>query len=106
LVYFFAIEITRRRLASVISRFARRAFASPVDICLLISFRSLIEMPIFLLHGLDLSEDSGSTGSRRRIDSRLIQAVQQKIGISIKDLKEITSRCRPARRRRAGQSAR
>ena len=40
LVYFFAIEITRRRLASVISRLALRAFASPVDICLLISFRS------------------------------------------------------------------
>src|SRR5439155_1205772 len=31
LVYFLAIEITSRRLASVISRLARRAFASPVD---------------------------------------------------------------------------
>src|SRR5678810_298816 len=36
-VYFLAIEITRRRFASVISRLALRAFASPVDICLLMS---------------------------------------------------------------------
>src|SRR6266851_3688601 len=45
-VYFFAIEITSRRFASVISRLARRAFASPVDICLLISFKSFKGMPI------------------------------------------------------------
>jgi hypothetical protein len=45
LVYFFAIEITRRRLASIISRLARRALASPVDIWRAISFRSLIGMP-------------------------------------------------------------
>ena len=43
-MYFLAIEITRRRLASVISRLARRALASPVDICLLMSFRSLSGM--------------------------------------------------------------
>src|SRR5438270_1973856 len=49
LVYFLAIEITSRRFASVISRFARRALASPVDICLLISFRSLISYAVFCL---------------------------------------------------------
>ena len=35
-MYFLAIEITKRRLASVISRLARRALASPVLICLMI----------------------------------------------------------------------
>jgi hypothetical protein len=45
-VYFLAIEITRRRLASVISRLARRALASPVDICLLMSLSSLSGMPM------------------------------------------------------------
>jgi hypothetical protein len=39
-MYFFAIEITRRRLATVISRFAVRARFSPAAICLLILRRS------------------------------------------------------------------
>src|SRR5260221_519988 len=37
LVYFFAIEMTRRRFASTISFFARRALASPIDLARLIS---------------------------------------------------------------------
>ncbi|CSI69852.1 Uncharacterised protein [Vibrio cholerae] len=37
LVYFLAIEITRRKFASTISFFARRAFASPIDIRRLMS---------------------------------------------------------------------
>lgn len=40
LVYFLAMEITRRRLASTISFFARRALASPIDIARLISLIS------------------------------------------------------------------
>ncbi|CSC64073.1 Uncharacterised protein [Vibrio cholerae] len=36
-MYFLAIEITRRKFASTISFFARRAFASPIDIRRLMS---------------------------------------------------------------------
>jgi hypothetical protein len=46
LVYFFAIEITRRRLASTISFFARRALASPIDIWRLISLMSATLSPV------------------------------------------------------------
>ncbi len=46
-MYFLAIEITRRRLASTISFFALRAFASPIDIRRLTSLRSAIRMPTF-----------------------------------------------------------
>ena len=42
-MYFLAIEITRRRFASTISFFARRALASPIDTSRLISLMSLIE---------------------------------------------------------------
>ena len=43
LVYFLAIEITRRRLASTISFLARRAFASPTAISRLISLISAMD---------------------------------------------------------------
>src|SRR5204863_441344 len=42
LVYFFAMEITRRRLASTISFFARRALASPIETSRLISLISMM----------------------------------------------------------------
>src|SRR5207249_663562 len=71
LVYFFAIEITRRRFASVISRFARRAFASPVDICLLMSLRSFRGMPIRFWIVSSFCCCSRMFGSKR--DSRLLQ---------------------------------
>ena len=46
LVYFLAIEITRRKLASTISFFARRAFASPIDMRRLMSLISAITKPV------------------------------------------------------------
>ena len=46
LVYFLAIEITRRRFASTISFLARRARASPILILRLISLISAIESPV------------------------------------------------------------
>ena len=42
-MYFFAIEMTSRRFASTISFFARRAFASPIDMRRVISLISVME---------------------------------------------------------------
>ena len=42
-MYFFAMEMTSRRFASTISFFARRAFASPIDMRRLISLISVME---------------------------------------------------------------
>jgi hypothetical protein len=64
-VYFFAIEITRRRFASIISRLARRAFASPVDIWRAISFRSLIGMPTSFCRVMRASCCSITAGLKR-----------------------------------------
>ncbi len=46
LVYFLAIEITRRRLASTISFLARRALASPMDMRRLMSLTSATLRPV------------------------------------------------------------
>ncbi len=46
LVYFFAIEITRRKFASTISFLARRAFASPILIRRLMSLIRSILKPV------------------------------------------------------------
>ena len=64
-VYFLAIEMTRRRLASVISRLARRALASPVDIC------------FCLLYTSDAADDllCVDLGGRRIIKKKKIQSI-------------------------------
>ena len=71
---FLAIEITSRRFASVISRLARRAFASPVDIWRLISFvldqdadaRLQVEQLLLFLHdrGLETLERQAPRATR------------------------------------------
>src|SRR5262249_961190 len=58
-------EMTEANLRLVISRFARRALASPVDICLLISLRSFSGMPILFWIARSFCCCSRMFGSKR-----------------------------------------
>ena len=71
-MYFLAIEITRRRLASIISFLASREDVSPSFMRLLISFRSssgtttrglqVDQLLLQLLHGRQVARQDGAVG--------------------------------------------
>ncbi len=68
-MYFLAMEITRRKFASTISFFARRALASPIDMRRLMSLISAIVRPVSVSSAVSFCWQRMISGCRRPMAS-------------------------------------